>query len=377
MPGNSWDSGSFQFDTILQDTSAAVNSLSWSQDGSQLLASFDDESVLVVTLDVLQKSWSSRGLLSRKHGAEQTRWLGKSNHLSLAISKFHKDVTSSARVWDVRENRYLKIIPCMGKLLRGNGLAVHPGGGGVPGFNQDYFLVCCVDGAVCLHHSQDEKPVATFSCNVPQPNLSGYTWHRQFSPVACFETDPDSNTFAIVTEPQVVRLLDLRHIANGEYLVISLRRTLSNSEWIRSIDFTPLTHNLLVTTSRGRMLLVSSIDGTLITEYQIPSWTKTGTLMAHKASRPKDRDSPTSLEFYTLGFGFPAVPADESVVVCGLWDHDILKGRVCVWNFDTGREIGHFGLFHDTPNFVKFHPQRAQVVVGDVMLTSWILGSSK
>eukprot|EP01054_Gregarina_sp_Poly1_P007607 Gregarina_sp_Poly_1__7606@NODE_426_length_8588_cov_216_941204_g347_i0_p3_GENE_NODE_426_length_8588_cov_216_941204_g347_i0NODE_426_length_8588_cov_216_941204_g347_i0_p3_ORF_typecomplete_len383_score50_74ANAPC4_WD40/PF12894_7/0_00016ANAPC4_WD40/PF12894_7/2_5e02ANAPC4_WD40/PF12894_7/4_1ANAPC4_WD40/PF12894_7/33ANAPC4_WD40/PF12894_7/58eIF2A/PF08662_11/0_16eIF2A/PF08662_11/1_4e02eIF2A/PF08662_11/34TFIIIC_delta/PF12657_7/0_13TFIIIC_delta/PF12657_7/1_4e04WD40/PF00400_32/0_041WD40/PF00400_32/6_1e03WD40/P len=373
----SWDTGSFQFDAAIQETAAAINSLAWSHDGSQLVASFDDESVLIITLDTSQKSWQSRGLFSRKHGAEQTRWLGKSNHLTLAISKFQKDVTSSARVWDIRENRYLKIIPCPSKLLRGNGLSVHPGGGGPAGSNHEYFLVCCLDGSVSLHSSQDEKPIATFTCNLPQPDLSGSVWHRQFSPVASFETDTESYTFAIVTEPHVIRFLDLRHISHGEFLVFSLRKHLSSTDWIRSVDFTPLTHNLLITTCRGRMLLVSSVDGVLITEYQPPAWTKTGSLLANKTSRPKDRDSPTTLEFYTLGFGFPAVPTDESVVVCGLWDCDLLKGRVCVWNFDSGREIGSFGQFYDTPNFVKFHPQRAQLVVGDVMLTSWVLGDAK
>lgn len=107
----SWDSpSSVKFDSIVSEGASQLNSLCWSTDGTQLMASAEDDSVLFTSLDTSQKSWTSKGLFSRKHGAEQSKFYGNSNSIAIALSKFNKDVVSTMRVWDLRENRFLKVI---------------------------------------------------------------------------------------------------------------------------------------------------------------------------------------------------------------------------------------------------------------------------
>lgn len=218
-------------------------------------------------------------------------------------------------------------------------------------------LASSVDGRVLLYAQDSEKPLVSCLCDSQILDLQACFWanmpvasypfpkHRGFAPVAAFDSGLDNKGMAIVTDPQVIRLLDLRHYKKGEYLIISLASSLKSADWVRTLDFTPLTNNILVTTCQGRMLLVSSVDGSVIREYKPPPWTGTDSLLRPRSTLPPGSESVGSLEFHTMGYGLPAIPADESVIAIGLWDCYAGFGRVVIWDFSFGTECSKFGQF--------------------------------
>lgn len=381
--------------------------------------------------------------------------------------------SQSARLWDMRENRFLRSYTFPASVLRGNGLQIHP--------REKVFAVSLLDQSVMLFSTEESKPLHFFinddyrslGCHPPSPpslspselspskelpshdrgketGTSNEAWHRRFVPLSAF--DEFSSLFVICTDPQRLRLLDLRALGERELAIINLGCYMRDSEFVRSIQILgvpsaneaegarahPPICQILITTNRASMFTVSAWDGRIRTDFQPASFASpshssqeaealpdasplsrklplteaavlpgiagssvtgdavkssglnggrgggTGDkgmkfpkvcLASAPAARRRKRGSGlaniSSMDFHLCGFGLPASSPDGKLLAMGLWDEGRGCGRVAVWSIASGRHLTSFGNFRDVPYFAAFHPTRAQILVGDVSLTSW------
>ncbi|EZG79726.1 hypothetical protein GNI_024330 [Gregarina niphandrodes] len=361
------DNALVTYDCLLQGIQKRVTALDWSYGGVQLLSACENDSVFIYGREFKAGPWSVRALYSRKHGAEQTRFVGSSHKLALALSSFDRSTTSSVgRIWDLNQNRFLVEYDFGAKVLRGNGIAHHG--------SSNLFLANLLNGSVALHTADYSRPLAVFTTTEPMTTFSpsypsgpigglsktgegsvgsgvgggvgsgiatgittgittgiatGDNLYRNFFPVSSF--DPTSTTIAIATDPKTIKLLDTRHLTQGPYAILPISPRAGATEreglggFVRSLDFTPLSGHLLVTTSEGRLFTMEPCSGAILTEF-----TPRNSRLVCSQPRPESACA-ASIAHSACGFGYPQISPDESLIACGLYDSDCDHGIVQLW----------------------------------------------
>ncbi|TKR61065.1 hypothetical protein L596_028226 [Steinernema carpocapsae] len=162
-------------------------------------------------------------------------------------------------------------------------------------------------------------------------------------PIAAF--DPEGLIFAAGLNSELVKLYDLRSFDKGPFLTFNLAGAKDNSssvEW-RSMQFSPTSKSILITTNTSDMLLVDAFEGTV---------------------KAKMRSHPN-----TLGISIDATfTPDAEYIFCSSSD-----GRIFSYSATNGVPIHSFTTDHTQQiNCVRFNPRYSMLATACNQLRLWI-----
>ncbi|OEH78308.1 WD-40 repeat-containing protein [Cyclospora cayetanensis] len=282
-----------------------TNGLCFSSDGSLLFVASWDCSLHIHDL---RRGVSIRSLHAHRHGIESVYILPSSNHLCLCPSKLqgpphpakqskqpsgggpptagrpadaggrlqHAEVggggpqgpplpfinrggghTYNLRLWDLRENRYVKVLPVSARVIPGTGVSVHP--------KKSTFFCCTDDGWIKYFCTEKEM----------------YLWKRQANtrrPLATIEGE--GNVGALYEGEGLVSLWDLNRLTEpflrfkiSQYLM--QQKPKQQQETPTSLSFSPDGAWLLIGTDKGRLLALSAFTGELAAVWVPPKGSST------------------------------------------------------------------------------------------------------
>lgn len=319
------DRARFSHMFTFRDTVMRVNGLCFSPDGSLLLQSSWDCSLQI--LDV-HRCCCVRSLHSNKHGIESVQLVAHSSHLCVcptkqqnasvqkpppsgqvfseatpavtgvargppangALSKtseagviaapshtgvatpsggcaapsFENGCSYTLRLWDLRENRYIRVFPVTGRVIAGTGVCPHP--------TKAAFVCCTDDGAVSYFVAERETSLWRKQVNSHRPLVA---------------IDPEGTTLAVYEGSGSLRMYDINNPEEA-FLTFNVakylqghcdRSSLAVSEALEtptSLIFSPEGGQLILGTDRERLFSFSSFTGELATVWQPPDHTRKG-----------------------------------------------------------------------------------------------------
>ncbi|KAL8434955.1 hypothetical protein Efla_005038 [Eimeria flavescens] len=211
------------------------------------------------------------------------------------------------RLWDLRENRYVRVIPVTGRVIPGTGVCVHP--------KKTTFFCCTDDGFVKYFCSEKET----------------YMWRKQTKtkrPLAAI--DREGLVAALYEGDGLLTISDLNEL-NDPFCSFSispyLQQQQQQQEIPTSLMFCPDGALLLLGTDRGRLLAFDSFTGAPAAVWAPPGGPSVssspreseGGPFLSAGGDPASSSSSSSSSVCSEGF-IPAVDPHTETLLCGSTD---------------------------------------------------------
>jgi len=299
---------------IFRDNSDRINHLDFSANGEMLIASSDDDSIVLYDcLDGRQTKTSN----SKKYGAAFIQF----THATNAVLHSSTKVDDTIRYLSLHDNKYLRYF--IGHTKTVVGLNMSP--------VDDSFISASLDKTIRLW-------------DLRSTNCQGLM-HVSGRPVTSF--DQEGLIFAAGVDAEIVRLYDLRSFDKGPFTTFNLPVPADPDVELTWIKFSNDGKKFLVTTSAGNIHLLDAFQGNLLYSF--------GNVCSGAGMKPS-----CSLE--------ASFTPDSQFVLSGAVD-----GRVHVWSCDSGKKVGVLDGLHPAPAAcVRFNPKLMMFGSACSNLALWI-----
>ncbi|VDN57428.1 unnamed protein product [Dracunculus medinensis] len=276
------------------DNQARINSLDFSADGTQMISSSDDDSIIMYDCVVGQKS---RSVNSKKYGVDLIQFAHNTSNAIHCSTK----VDDVIRYLSLHDNKYIRYFP--GHQKKVVTLCMSP--------LDDMFLSGSLDKTIRLWDLRMQ------SCQG--------LMHVPSRPVATF--DPEGLIFAAGINSDTIKLYDLRSFDKGPFTTFKLENDGTGGDWT-GLKFSPDGKMIMIISNSANIILIDSFKGTVI-----------HTLKGHENSKGIELDA--------------TFCADAHYVFSGSTD-----GHIIAWSTVTGQRVarlpsGHSPLIHK----ILFNPR--------------------
>uniref|UniRef100_A0A1I7YCY5 WD_REPEATS_REGION domain-containing protein n=1 Tax=Steinernema glaseri TaxID=37863 RepID=A0A1I7YCY5_9BILA len=301
---------SFTVAKAFSDNSDKINSLDYSADGKFMVASSHDDSIAVFNCD---SGTSSRTIYSKKYGADLIRFAHTTDNAIHCSTK----VDDTIRYMSLHDNKYIRYF--FGHTKQVVTLCMSP--------VDDTFLSGSLDKTIRLWDLRSQNCQGLMQ--VPS------------RPIAAF--DPEGLIFAAGLNSEVVKLYDLRSFDKGPFLTFNLDKEKEpDVEW-RTMQFSPTSKTILITTNSSDMLLIDAFEGNV---------------------KARMRSHPNSSKI-TIDASFTP---DAEYIFCSSSDQ-----RIFAYSGSTGALVHSFQTDHPSSiNCVKFNPRFSMLSTACNQLRLWI-----
>lgn len=212
-----------------QDTTAKVNSLTFSSKGDHMIMSTEDDSIYLYDINT---GLRSRNVNSKKYGCSHVKFA------SDAMCALHGStkVDNTIRYLSLTDNKYIRYFQGHDDMV--TGINVSP--------MDDMFLSVAVDKTIRLWD------LKTHNC-IGLMNLSA-------TPIATF--DPEGLLFAAGLDNNIIKLYDLRSFDKGPFSSFGPLENEDGVEWT-AMRFSPCGKYILICTNSAQLFLVDAFSGVI------------------------------------------------------------------------------------------------------------------
>uniref|UniRef100_A0A1I7SXY8 WD_REPEATS_REGION domain-containing protein n=1 Tax=Caenorhabditis tropicalis TaxID=1561998 RepID=A0A1I7SXY8_9PELO len=211
------------------DTTARVNSLTFSSKGDQMIMSTDDDSIFLYDINSGNRS---RNVNSKKYGCSHVKFASD----GLCALHGSTKVDNTIRYLSLTDNKYIRYFQGHDKLV--TGINVSP--------LDDMFLSVAQDKTIRLWD------LKTHNC-IGLMNLSA-------TPIATF--DPEGLLFAAGLDNNIIKLYDLRSFDKGPFSSFGPLENEDGVEWT-AMRFSPCGKYILICTNSNQLFLVDAFSGVI------------------------------------------------------------------------------------------------------------------
>ncbi|KAK0410299.1 hypothetical protein QR680_005051 [Steinernema hermaphroditum] len=301
---------SFTVAKAYNDNTDKINSLDYSADGKFMIASSHDDSIAVYNCEA---GSCDRTINSKKYGVDLIRF---SHTIDNAVHCSTK-IDDTIRYLSLHDNKYIRYF--FGHTKQVVTLCMSP--------VDDMFLSGSLDRTIRLWDLRSQNCQGLMQ--VPS------------RPIAAF--DPEGLIFAAGLNSEVVKLYDLRSFDKGPFLTFNLEREKDpDVEW-RSMQFSPTSKSILITTNSSEMLLLDAFEGNV---------------------KAKMRTHPNTSRISIDATFTP----DAEYIFCASSDQ-----RIFAYSAISGQPVHAFHTDHPSSiNCVKFNPRFSMLATACNQLRLWI-----
>lgn len=301
---------SFKVAKEFSENTQRINSIDFSQDGSNLISSSEDDSIVIYDCE---KGTTKRTLQSKKYGVDLIHHTHASN---TAIHTSNK-VDDTIRYLSLHDNKYLRYFH--GHTKKVVTLCMSPA--------DDTFLSGSLDKTIRLWDLKSQQCQGLM--------------HLMGRPVANF--DPEGLIFAVGINSESVKLYDLRSFDKGPFNTFKLPQAGREVNWT-GIKFSPDGKNIMITTDSSIIYTIDAFQGQ-----------PQQTLSIGQPSVSKD--------IIEASFS-----PDSQYIFSG--SHD---GCIHVWNANDGRKVAVLkGERTDPVTCVQFNPKYMMLASTCTKMSFWI-----
>ncbi|KAK2196894.1 bifunctional Transcription factor Tfb2 [Babesia duncani] len=301
-----------------KDRLAATNGLDWDSNGEVMVSCSFDRSVYIYCVN---KASVTNVLQSKKHGVSCVKFTHDGPR-QIVCSSSPDAPTSTMRLWDIVENRYIRSYQLSSPLVHGVGIDTHRSRG--------LILTSATNGSVSLYTFDSTTPLHVYECNnsIASFDYDGLIFGR-------YESNSKGN-----------KSLALHDISKHEvpFGRFELNRILKATEDVVNITFNPNGRFIILGTNFRRLICLDSMSGSPIFACCY------GQIPAYKVNPDE--------------YCYHSISPDGKYLACGLFEtinvytQGCYDGGIGIWN-TKGQQVATFPGHEGPPAFVAFNPKKA------------------